>query len=101
MEKPSLILVVDDDRTTRLIIGKALGSAGFEILEAESGSEALSLLDDHLPDLVLLDVIMPGMDGYEVCRRMRARPKFFTLPVVIMTGSNDFDAIGKAYEAGA
>jgi len=101
MEKPSLIMVVDDDRTTRLIIGKALRSAGFEILEAENGSEALSLLDDHLPDLVLLDVIMPGMDGYEVCRRMRARPKFFTLPVVIMTGSNDFEAIGKAYEAGA
>lgn len=101
MENPPLILVVDDDRTTRLIIGKALRSAEFEVLEAGDGREALSLLDGHQPDLVLVDVVMPGMDGYEVCRRMRARPNLYTVPVIIVTGSEDFEAIGKAYEAGA
>lgn len=101
MERDPLILVVDDDRSTRRLMTTALKKSGFEVVEAENGLRALEVFELKRPDLVLLDVVMPEMDGFETCRRIRTHPNGPSVPVVIITGSDDYDAIGKAYEAGA
>jgi len=68
------ILVVDDESTIRLLIREVLEQRGFQVLEAEDGPGALKVFDEGKPDLVLLDVFMPGLDGFQVCRHLRARP---------------------------
>jgi len=96
-----LILLADDEAAVRFLMKEALEQAGFSVLEAENGLDAVAAFDRHRPDLVLLDVIMPQMDGFEACRRLRAQPGGEALPIVIITGSDDFEAISSAYEAGA
>ncbi len=95
------VLVVDDDPTTRTWADVHLSSGGFRILEAASGEEALELLARERPDLVLLDVEMPGLDGYGTCARIRTIPGLETLPVVMATGHDDPQSIERAYESGA
>lgn len=95
------ILVVDDESTIRLLIREVLEQRGFQVLEAEDGPGALKVFDEGKPDLVLLDVFMPGLDGFQVCRHLRARPGAETIPIIIITGTEDYDAIRRAYEAGA
>ena len=68
------ILVVDDDQIIIQITARVLTAAGYEVFKAPSGPEALRQVDEIRPDLVILDVMMPEMDGYEVCRRLRAKP---------------------------
>jgi len=94
-------MIVDDDRSARLIIKTALKQSTFDILETTNGSEALELFVEYQPDLVLLDVIMPQIDGFEACRRIRTFPNGETVPIILMTASDDFEAIAKAYDAGA
>ena len=101
MSSQPLILLADDEAATRFIMKEALEQAGFSVLEAENGLDAMAAFDRHRPDLVLLDVIMPQMDGFEACRRLRTQPGGEALPIVIITGSDDFEAISSAYEAGA
>ncbi len=95
------LLVVDDDRILRSMAVKALVHVGFKVVDAGSGDEALARFDGMLFDLVLLDVMMPGMDGYEVCRRIRANPLGARLPVLMLTGLNDTSSIEQAYASGA
>ena len=95
------ILFVDDDLGMRILATEALEGAGFQVMEASSGEEALSLLQEGLPDAVLLDVIMSGIDGYETCRQLRLLPGGASTPVLIMTGLDDEEAIEEAYRAGA
>ena len=95
------VLVVDDDRSARLILTKALAKTGFTVIEAENGHKAINILEKHSPDLVLLDVNMPGMDGFETCRRIRANPKGAPVPVMMITSTDAPDDIRKAYDAGA
>jgi len=80
------VLVVDDDRHIREVIVFALGEAGFETSEAVDGEQALSSFERFLPDLVVLDIVMPELDGTEVCRRLRARS---TVPIVFLTSRDD------------
>jgi adenylate cyclase len=94
------ILVVDDTPANIKLLDAVLGSQGYTVLPAASGAEALSLVDQEPPDLVLLDILMPGMDGYEVCRRLRAQPATAHLPVIMITASETKDKI-KGLEAGA
>ncbi len=101
MDRAPLILIVDDDRSTRLVIKKAMEQNMYGVVEAENGLEALDAFEKHRPDLVLLDVVMPEMDGFDACRRIRACPAGATVPIIIITGSVDFEAIGEAYAAGA
>lgn len=96
-----LILVVDDDRAMRMIIREVLGGAGFEVVEAADGESALDAYRDRVPDAVLLDVVMPGIDGYEVCRRMRSLIDARVVPILMMTGRDDVESIDAAYHAGA
>ena len=81
----SEILVVDDDRDVAQTVELALRRRGFKVAMANSGVEALKVLRRYNPDLVILDVLMPGMSGLEVCRRLRADPNTETLPIIFLT----------------
>ena len=71
MSEPATILVVDDTEANRRLLCDLLGVTGYKVLSASAGAEALAMVRDQRPDLVLLDVVMPGMSGYDVCRRIR------------------------------
>ncbi|MGE0745773.1 MAG: hybrid sensor histidine kinase/response regulator [Rhodospirillales bacterium] len=98
---PDLILVVDDDEMQRLVAREFLESAGFTVAEAEDGPTGFAQARTLRPALILLDVMMPGIDGFEVCRRIRADAEIGNLPVLITTGLDDWDAIERGFEAGA
>ncbi len=96
-----LALVVDDDAVNRLLACAALESAGWNVKEAENGREALEAFQRLQPDVVLLDVMMPEMDGYATCAALRKLPEGTDTPVLIMTGLDDYNSITQAYDAGA
>ena len=100
MSEPATILVVDDLPQNVKLLDAVLSPRGYRVVPAASGEAALEALAEHKPDLVLLDVVMPGMDGYEVCRRLRAEPATRFLPVVMITAHGDQEKV-KAIEAGA
>ncbi len=100
-EPRPLVLVVDDDDTTRMLAHRSLELAGFEVQEGEDGIEALEALDRRLPDIILLDVDMPKLDGFATCARVRALPGGETLPILMVTGFEDPASIDRAYAAGA
>jgi predicted signal transduction protein with EAL and GGDEF domain/FixJ family two-component response regulator len=99
-EQPK-VLLVDDDEVNLLLTSLALREHGFAITEATSGERALELLTGWLPDVVVLDALMPGLDGFQTCRALRALPGFESLPVLMLTGLDDDASITRAYEAGA
>ena len=99
-EQPK-VLLVDDDEVNLLLTSIALRERGFAITEASSGEQAISILADWLPDVVVLDALMPGLDGFETCRELRVLPGFESLPVLMLTGLDDDASITRAYEAGA
>ncbi len=94
------ILVVDDIPTNIALLEATLVPRGYEVVSAKDGQEALDVVAREQPDLVLLDVHMPGMDGYQVCRHLRADPETQFLPVVMVTATAEAEKI-KAIEAGA
>ncbi len=95
------VYVVDDDAGSRLLARTVLESQGFRVAEAADGRTALSCLEDLEPDLILLDVMMPGIDGFEVCGRLRERPETRNVPVLMLTGLDDVASINRAYDLGA
>jgi len=95
------ILLVDDDEVNLLLTAMALRERGFVITEATSGEAALRTLIDWLPDVVVLDALMPGLDGFQTCQEMRHLPGFESMPVLMLTGLDDEASINRAYEAGA
>lgn len=96
-----LVLVVDDDVTTRLLARESMEQAGFRVEEAEDGAAALSIFADLHPDIVLLDLMMPRMDGFDTCAALRSLPEGIHTPVLMMTGLDDVQSITRAYEVGA
>ena len=94
------ILVVDDDVTARIMMRAALNKAGFETLLAANGTQALDAFRRAPADIVMLDVDMPGLDGHEVCRRLRAEAGEL-LPIVMVTGMDDLASVERSYESGA
>jgi putative two-component system response regulator len=98
---PSTILIVDDLADSREILEEILTAPQHHLLLAASGPEALAQAAAHTPDLVLLDVMMPGMDGFEVCRRLRAEPRTAEMPIILLTALDDREARLKGFEAGA
>ncbi len=100
-ETRPLILIVDDDLAQRIILRETLEEAGFDIEEAKSGTEGIEKARALTPDLVILDVIMPDLDGFSVCRSLRAAPDTQYLPIVISTGLEDGKSIDQAFAAGA
>lgn len=101
MSDRPVVLLIDDDPMMRMLAVEALGSSGFDVIEAGCGEEALELFASSAPDVVLLDVVMPGRDGYSVCADLRAMPLGFGIPILMMTGLEDVPSIDRAYEAGA
>ena len=99
-DKP-LILVADDDITVRMIAIECLEKSGYAVAEAGNGREAVERFQKLQPQAVMLDVLMPEMDGYEACRQIRALPGNENLPILMMTALDDADSIHAAYEAGA
>ena len=92
-----LILIADDDEMERFLQREVLESAGFDIVEAESGAAAAKLFAECKPDLVVLDVMMPELNGFEACQAIRALPGGRTAPVLMATALDDIDSIDQAY----
>jgi diguanylate cyclase (GGDEF)-like protein/PAS domain S-box-containing protein len=101
LQKKPVILVVDDDQLVRLMLQDALTAAGFEAVPASDGDAALRIFTTLQPDLVLLDMVMPGKDGCETCREMRTLPGGEYTPVLMVTGLDGADPIHRAFVAGA
>lgn len=96
-----LVLIVDDSATMRLLTSDALIKSGFEVIQAEDGETALALLNTKRPDVILLDVEMPGLNGFEVCREIRKLPDYQYTPIMMVTGLEDYESINQAFMAGA
>jgi diguanylate cyclase (GGDEF)-like protein len=95
------ILVVDDNRLNVKLLVEWLEHAHYAVATAADGFEALAKIEADRPDIVLLDVMMPGIDGFETCRRIKADPAMAHLPVVIVTALGDVDDLVRGFEAGA
>lgn len=100
-KRQPLILVVDDDPMMRALARSALEQGEFRVEEAQDGMEALSQFQRCQPSLVLLDVNMPNLDGFETCRQLRRLPTGETTPVLMITALDDLESIYGAYDAGA
>lgn len=95
------VLVVDDEKMTRDLLRLMLKGTGFTILEAEDGFAAMEQVAAHSPDIIILDVMMPGMDGLAVCRKLRSEPETADLPVIMLSAKTTPTAIQDGLEAGA
>ena len=100
-ESRPIVVVADDDAATRYVITSTLAHEGFSVIEARNGQEAIDAFKQARPDVILLDVEMPGTDGYEACSIIRHSEGGADLPVVMVTGHDDSESINRAYEAGA
>lgn len=98
---PKRILTIDDSKTMRDMLMLTLADAGFDVLQAVDGEDGLNVLSREHVDLVITDINMPRMDGYEVIRRVRADPAHLTLPVLVLTTEGEADKRAIAKEAGA
>jgi len=98
---PKRILVVDDDRDTLTFLKENLKRAGYRVVTAETGEEGLDEFRHNMPDLVILDVMMPGMDGWEVLRRIKSGPRSGKVPVIMLTAQSDDADKYKGYDIGA
>lgn len=101
MASNGCILIVDDTPANIGVLIDALIGAGYQVLVAESGASALTQVQHVTPDLILLDVIMPGIDGYETCTRLKAIPSCARVPVIFMTALDEPDQKLRAFETGA
>ena len=101
MNQPrAIVLVVDDSPGTLGMLNETLESAGFTVLVAQTGQVALDLVDRVTPDIVLMDALMPGLDGFETCRRMKQKPALAAVPIVFMTGLTETEHVIRGLEAG-
>ena len=99
--KRGTVLVADDDPVMRLLMLEMLAQVGLDAVEASDGRAAIASFRDNAPDLVLLDVDMPLLDGFSVCRAIRKLESSSHIPVIMVTGGDDLEAVTQAYEAGA
>lgn len=95
------VLVVDDDATLRMLAKEVFCEAGYRVQTAESGESALETLTNFNADIVLLDIMMPGIDGHETCQLIKALPNHRHTPVIMLTGLDDVEAVERSYDAGA
>ena len=98
---PKKILVVDDDENIRSLERTILEQQGFVVTTASGGDEALKLLASDSFDLLLLDIMMPGRDGFEVCRQVKTDPRTREIPVVFLTAKGGGEALAEGFESGA
>lgn len=95
------ILVVDDDLLNRRVLALSLGNKGFKVTMAENGIQALELINKKAPDLVLLDIVMPGMDGFQVLAQLKSNSDLMHIPVIVISASGAVEDMVKSIEMGA
>lgn len=95
------VLVVDDEPMARTLLRLMLVRAGFEVVEAEDGYDALDKLKEDEPDVMILDVMMPGIDGFRVCETVRAAPSTSDLPIIMLSAKTDLESVNKGLRLGA
>jgi two-component system cell cycle response regulator DivK len=95
-----LILVVEDQEDNRRIMRDLLASAGYEVMEALTGEEGVAAAESHRPDLILMDIQLPGLDGYEATGRIKANPDLHHIPIIVVTSYALSGDDVKAFEAG-
>lgn len=95
------ILVVEDQDSIRRMIEALVGARGYQVTAASTGTKAIDMALADPPDMVLLDLMLPGYDGFEVCRRLRSDPSTRTIPVLIISALDDPESRAKAAQAGA
>jgi CheY-like chemotaxis protein len=95
------VLIVDDDRSMRMLLALAMEEEGYQTLEARDGEQGLEEFQRSRPDMILLDAVMPGMDGIECCRQLRAMAGGDRVPILIVTVLDDRESVDRAFEAGA
>ncbi|MCK5523075.1 MAG: response regulator [Thiomargarita sp.] len=101
MQKESCLLIVDDDEHGREALGMLLSREKYQLAFAANGEEALQIAEEIMPDLILLDLMMPEMDGFEVCKRMRVHPQLAEVPIIMLTAISDRKVRLSGIEAGA
>jgi DNA-binding response OmpR family regulator len=95
------IIAIDDDRTVRLLVSRCLEKDGHQVITAESGEQGELLVTQENPDLILLDVMMPGMSGIELCAKLKNNPATKSVPVFMLTGKTQEQDINEALSSGA
>jgi DNA-binding response OmpR family regulator len=99
-EPRDIVLVVDDSPNTLHMLTDAIEGAGMTVLVALDGEQALSLIERITPDVILMDAVMPGLDGFEICRRLKRNPALAHVPIIFMTGLSETGDIIKGLDAG-
>jgi len=95
------ILIIEDDAFLRELLGKKLSSSGYNVSEAIDGKKGLELVDAIKPDLVLLDLLLPGVDGFEVLEKIKANPMTASIPVIILSNLGQKEDVDKGLKLGA
>lgn len=95
------VLIVDDEPMARTLLRLMLIRAGFDVSEAEDGFDALEKVKRNRPDVILLDVMMPGMDGFSVCETLRNEAETAALPIIMLSAKTDLDSINRGLRVGA
>lgn len=98
---PKTILIIEDDKFLRDLIARKLTEEGFEISEAVNGEEGIKKIKEGKPDLVLLDLILPGIDGFEVLRKIKEEPQLARIPVIILSNLGQKEDVEKGMKLGA
>ena len=98
---PKKVLIVEDDPDNRSLVMKCLSKGDYEIYEARHGIEALEKVEELTPDLVILDIVLPGISGYEVCEKIRQSEKSSDVPVIVITSQHGVEIKRQSMEAGA
>jgi adenylate cyclase len=101
MAEPSTVLVVDDDPINRMLLERSLLQDGHAVTTAENGRQALDRIREHAPDVVLLDILMPGIDGFGVLEQIKADSSLRDIPVIMISALEDFDSVIRCIELGA
>jgi len=98
--KKSIILIIDDDTINLQVIGSFLYNKNYKIILAKNGNDALKSVENNHPDLILLDIMMPGMNGYEVCKKLKANNQTKDIPVIFLTAKTETKDIIKGFDTG-
>ena len=101
-KEPPLILIADDDQSTRILLRLILKKDGYQVIEVENGKECLSAWQKHQPDMILLDAMMPVLNGFDCCEQLnQIEASELKIPVLMITGLNDKESVDRAFSVGA
>ena len=100
-DRTPLVMIVDDDRSMRMLLNMAMEESDYQVVEAKNGEQCLAEYAKNQPDLILLDAMMPDIDGFTCCQKIRSSPGGDRLPILMITALDDKESIQQALDAGA